>query len=130
MEIASEANSPSVAEHPQQRRRDGKRGWRRRTSRELYREALRAAERMGDRDNVRFMRGNLMYAGFFRGRWDELVEDADRFVAECEVSPHYLEGAVRRLRAYVRLARGDHAGAVADLDQGLTSARDIKGLRC
>ena len=60
------------------------------------------------------MRGNLLYFSFFQGRWDELTAEADRFIAECELSPHTLESSARSLRASVRLARGDHAGALAD----------------
>jgi class 3 adenylate cyclase/tetratricopeptide (TPR) repeat protein len=93
---------------------------------ELYREGLRAAERVGDRDSVRFMRGNLLYVDFFTGRWDEMVADADRFIAECESSPHYQEGAARSVRAYVRLARGDRSGALADWDRSLELAREAK----
>ncbi len=93
---------------------------------ELHREALRAAERMGDRDSLRFNRGNLLYVDFFTGRWDEAYADADAFIAECEASPHYQEGAARSIRAYIRLARGDHAGALADWDRLLVLARDAK----
>ena len=67
-----------------------------------------------------------MYMSFFRGRWDELVEDADRFMAECELSPHYLESGVRSLRAYIRFARGDHARSFDDWDRSLAKAREIK----
>ena len=126
LEIASAANSPQLSNILNNLGVFASEGGDVERADEHYREALRAAERMGDRDNIRFMRGNRMFLSLFRGRWDELSEDADRFVAECEVSPHYLEGPVRRIRAYIRLARGDHAGAVADLDQALTSARDIK----
>ncbi len=126
LEIASAANSPLVpnilnnlgvfaSERGDVERAD-----------EFYSDGLRAAERIGDRDISRFMRGNLMFTALFRGRWDEILEDADRFVAECELSPHYMESGVRRLRAYVRFARGDHADAVDDFDQALASGREIK----
>jgi len=93
---------------------------------ELYREGLSAAERFGDRDSARFMRGNLLYTDFFTGRWDEVCADADRFITECETSPHYQEGAARSIRAYIRIARGDHAGALADWDRLLALAREAK----
>ena len=93
---------------------------------ELYREGLRAAERVGDRDSARFMRGNLLFTGFFTGRWDEMMADADRFIAECESSPHYQEGGARMSRAFVRLARGDRPGALADWERMLALARETK----
>jgi tetratricopeptide (TPR) repeat protein len=93
---------------------------------ELYHEGLRAAERVGDRDSARFMRGNLLFTGFFTGRWDKMVADADQFIAECESSPHYQEGGARTARAFVRLARGDRAGALADWDRALALARETK----
>ena len=72
------------------------------------------------------MRGNLLYLSFFQGRWDELLADADDFIAECELSPHTLESPARWLRASVRLARGDHAGALADWERSLAKAREVK----
>ncbi len=91
-----------------------------------YREALQVAERLGDRDIVRFTRGNLLYTGFFLGRWDEVDADASAFIDECETSPHYMEGAARTLRAYVRQARGDFDGARADWSRGLEQGREIQ----
>jgi hypothetical protein len=93
---------------------------------ELYAEGLRAAERTGDRDIARFMRANLLFTSYFLGAWDQLLEDADGFIAECEVSPHYMEAQARRVRGYVRLARNDARGAVEDLDRSLVLAREIK----
>ncbi len=62
--------------------RSGEGDWRR--ADELYAEALRLAERFGDRDAARFVRGNAIFADFVRGRWDEALSAADAFVAECE----------------------------------------------
>jgi class 3 adenylate cyclase/tetratricopeptide (TPR) repeat protein len=93
---------------------------------ELYKEAQRLAERFGDRDAARFLRGNAIYAAYMRGRWDEASDAADAFVAECASSPHYQEGLVRRARGAIRLARGDLAGCVEDLEFDLESARKIK----
>jgi class 3 adenylate cyclase/tetratricopeptide (TPR) repeat protein len=59
---------------------------------ELYAEAMRLAERYGDASSVRFNRGNRVWLGFMLGRWDQALESADRFIAECEAgSPHTLE---------------------------------------
>ncbi|HEU0303830.1 MAG TPA: adenylate/guanylate cyclase domain-containing protein [Gaiellaceae bacterium] len=92
----------------------------------VYHEALRIAERLGDHDMVRFTRGNLFYTGFFLGRWDDVYADATAFIDECETSPHYMEGAARLLRAYIRLARGDFDGARADWERSLEQGRAIQ----
>ena len=57
------------------------------------------------------------------GRWDETLENADCFIAECETSPHNMETAARETRAYVRFARGDAEGAFEDWEHGLALAR-------
>ena len=36
-----------------------------------------------------------------------------------------MEGAVRDIRGYIRLARGDHVGGLADLERNLALARDV-----
>jgi tetratricopeptide (TPR) repeat protein len=95
-------------------------------SEELNFETLRTAERMGDGENIRFARANLLYSSMFRGRWDETIENADRFIAECETSPHNMEQAAREMRATIRLARGDIDGALDDWDHALALARELK----
>jgi class 3 adenylate cyclase/tetratricopeptide (TPR) repeat protein len=93
---------------------------------ELYPESIRISERFGDRDAARFVRGNSIYAAFTLGRWDESLEAADAFVAECESSPHYSEGVVREARTIIRLGRGDLAGAEEDREFLLEHARRVK----
>ena len=93
---------------------------------EIYPEALRIAERFGDRDSARFMHGNAVYGAYIVGRWDEAVEGADRFIAECATSPHYQEGLARDARALIRLGRGDIAGAEEDRAFHLDQGRRIK----
>jgi predicted ATPase/class 3 adenylate cyclase len=93
---------------------------------ELYDEALDIARRFGDMDGLRFTRGNVIVSRFFRGLWDEAMAAADEFIAECATSPHYQEGALRNIRAYMRLARGDSAGALDDASRSLAQAREIK----
>jgi tetratricopeptide (TPR) repeat protein len=97
-----------------------------RRARELYREGVQVGERLGDRDAARFTRANAMYIDFFLGNWDEVTADADRFIAECETSPHYMEGAALLIRGYIRLARGDETGALADLERSVAQGRDAK----
>jgi tetratricopeptide (TPR) repeat protein len=93
---------------------------------ELYSEGLRAAERFGDSDTVRFARGNLLFQGFFTGRWREVYADADRFIEECAVAPHYMEGAALLVHGHIAVARGEHARALTDFDRALVLAREIR----
>lgn len=92
-------------------------------SESLYAEALREGERLGDRDLARFALGNLIAARTVVGSWDEALADADEFITESRSSPHYLEHLVRESRAYIRLAKGDTAGALGDLEPALEQAR-------
>jgi class 3 adenylate cyclase/tetratricopeptide (TPR) repeat protein len=92
---------------------------------ELAREALREAERFGDVVLMRFVRGNLVASYWLLGDWDDALAAADEFVAECEQgSPHILDGPIRLFRGYIRLARGDGAGALPDFRRALELARD------
>jgi tetratricopeptide (TPR) repeat protein len=93
---------------------------------ELLAEASRVAERFGDRDTVRFSRGDRIWTRWALGHWDEAGRAADEFIAECESSPHYLEGMARAVRANFRLARGDREGALADYYRALEQGRQIK----
>ena len=93
---------------------------------EIYVEARAIAERFGDADGLRFMRGNAIYSRYVMGYWDDAAEAADEFIAECVTSPHYAEGLVRNARASIRLARGDSEGALEDMDVALAQAREIK----
>jgi class 3 adenylate cyclase/tetratricopeptide (TPR) repeat protein len=86
-----------------------------RRTEKLYTEALRLAERFGDRSSMRFVGANLIWSDFTQGRWDQALKAADAFIAECEAgSPHTNEWGVRTVRGSMREARGDSQGAVAD----------------
>ncbi len=92
---------------------------------ELFEEGSRIAERLGDASGVRWLRAQNATFAFILGRWDEALEGAEMFIAECEAgSPHYLESAVREDRASIREARGDVEDALADCRQSLALARD------
>jgi class 3 adenylate cyclase/tetratricopeptide (TPR) repeat protein len=90
---------------------------------ELFALAQERAAHFGDRDNERFARGDRVWTRFMCGFWDEALAMADTFIAECESSPHYLEHAVRSVRASIRLGRGDVAGAIEDVELGLEHGR-------
>jgi tetratricopeptide (TPR) repeat protein len=92
---------------------------------ELLLATLDLALQFGERENVRFTRGNLLYHSIRRGRWDEALADADRFIAECASSPHNMETVAREMRALVRFARGDVDGALADWERAIALSREL-----
>jgi class 3 adenylate cyclase/tetratricopeptide (TPR) repeat protein len=97
-----------------------------RRSFELRDEAVRVAERLGAASTHRYARGVLPMNRYHAGRWDEAVQLADAFVVECESDPHYGECLVRYIRATIRLARDDSAGALEDARRSLDVARRAK----
>jgi len=60
------------------------------------------------------------------GRWDQALELADAFISKAEAVPHYLEPPCRTLRAAIRVARGDLAGASTDTALALAAAERAK----
>src|SRR5262249_18016857 len=91
---------------------------------ELFKEALRIAERLGDGSGIRWLRAQLGVGDLMLGRWDVSLQHMDQFVRECEAgSPHYMETMTRRERGHIREARGDLAGALADYEAALSLAR-------
>ncbi|CAN5290608.1 hypothetical protein BH20ACT13_BH20ACT13_14830 [soil metagenome] len=95
---------------------------------DLEREAVREAERFGDVNIMRFLRGNLIAASWILGEWDEAVAAADEFIAECEHgSPHILEGPSRLFRGCITLARGNRNGSMEDFRRALELAQTVPG---
>jgi class 3 adenylate cyclase/tetratricopeptide (TPR) repeat protein len=92
---------------------------------ELLAEAYTTAERFGDRDNLRFSRGDRVWTRWALGHWDEALAAADAFIAECELDPHYLEHLTRAVRSWIRLGRGDPEGAIEDAERSLEHGREI-----
>ncbi len=91
---------------------------------ELYDEAMRVAERYGDAASARFIHGNRIWIQFMRGDWSRALESANAFIEECEAgSPHLLEGAIRDVRASIRISRGDRDGALRDQLRSLELAQ-------
>jgi class 3 adenylate cyclase/tetratricopeptide (TPR) repeat protein len=96
-----------------------------RRSTELFREAVRVGERLGNASVVRYSRAIVIDQLFWIGEWDEFLRRADDFIAACEAGdPHYGEAYLRMTRASLRLARGDVSGALDDVRQGLERARE------
>jgi tetratricopeptide (TPR) repeat protein len=91
---------------------------------ELRDEALHEAERFGDAPLIRFLDGNGIGTYWVLGKWDEALATADRFIAECQESPHVLESNSRLFRGYMRLARDRREEALEDFRRGLELARE------
>ncbi|MDQ3122911.1 MAG: AAA family ATPase [Actinomycetota bacterium] len=92
---------------------------------ELWSEAFRLAERFGDRQTARFVRGNCLWLDFLLGRWDSAAAGSEAFIAECEAgSPSTQEVLARFARGGIREARGDSAGAIADHVRAVTLSRE------
>jgi tetratricopeptide (TPR) repeat protein len=80
---------------------------------------------LGDSTGARHVRGNRIFQLAQLGRWDEALEVADEFLAECDAGKaHFQESLVRGVRASIRLGRNDDAGAGADLGRAIALARE------
>ncbi len=87
-------------------------------------EAVAQAERFGAANILTFSRNVQRWLRFRVGRWDEVLPGTDEFIARCEAGePHYHEGGMRLLRAWVRLARDDEEGALDDIRKVVALAR-------
>jgi class 3 adenylate cyclase/tetratricopeptide (TPR) repeat protein len=96
-----------------------------RTADERFEEGEREAERFGDVSGARWLRAQRVNVTFWFGHWDEALERANAFIAECEAgSPHYMENLLLEDRASIREARGDVEGALSDYRQALAQARE------
>jgi class 3 adenylate cyclase/tetratricopeptide (TPR) repeat protein len=90
-------------------------------------EARALIYRFGIPRYVTFARVHEIGEHYMRGSWDVCLELVDAFIAECEAgAPRYLEPDARGVRALVRAARGDVAGAAEDAQRGLEQARETK----
>jgi class 3 adenylate cyclase/tetratricopeptide (TPR) repeat protein len=87
----------------------------------LHEEGLREAERAGTPGMKRWHEAEQAWDEYLTGRWSEAEEHAEEFIAVGQ--PHPMEMAVRVVRAYIRLAKGDEATAVSDSELALTTAR-------
>jgi len=93
---------------------------------EVLEEFHQVATELGDASIVRFTRGSAIpFTHYLRGRWDEALEALEAFIAESEAGAgHRLVRDCYLLRAYIRLARGDTEGALADLERAGTVELD------
>jgi tetratricopeptide (TPR) repeat protein len=97
---------------------DLKRAW------DLHARGLEIAEATGSGPPVRWLLGEQAIDLYHAGRWAESLQRADALIDEVEAgSSYYLEGLIRSTRAWIRLSKGDSAGAIADSTRGLETAR-------
>jgi len=90
-------------------------------------EAEKVAHRSGAKSGLRWTSGALIGFWFEMGDWDRCAPAAEGFLAEsAALGPHYYDSYVRSARAWMRLARGDAEGALADQAELLVSARQAK----
>ena len=89
-------------------------------------EAHRLAEHFGLHGFARWSEGGpLMTVAFYRGRWDEVVERADAFLATLGDGTHYQAAQAHLARGMIHLGRGDAVGAVEHAERGLELARPV-----
>jgi class 3 adenylate cyclase/tetratricopeptide (TPR) repeat protein len=86
--------------------------------------AEKVALRFGLMVDAEWLRGELVVYRFVFGRWQEALDSADEFIAAVEAgSPNYIAPNCYITRARIRHARGDLAGARADVARALELAR-------
>ena len=85
---------------------------------------LEHSQRYGLARLLRFIRAETAEWNYLDGLWDDAVVVADELTALAEGgSRHYADAAVFSLRAWIRLARGDAAGADQDSQRAVALAR-------
>ena len=94
---------------------------------QTYEVLVESMERFGRDTDRRWGRATLASLRANEGRWNDAIDLADQFISETEAgSPHYLEANCRVVRASIRRARGDLAGASVDIERALAAAREAK----
>jgi tetratricopeptide (TPR) repeat protein len=89
-------------------------------------ESARTAVRTGSDSLTRWFDGSLSDHLYRRGEWDEALDRAERFLAAVEHgTPNVIAWQAYGIRAEIRRARGDVAGAQTDAEQALTRAREV-----
>jgi class 3 adenylate cyclase len=89
-------------------------------------QGLRAAERFGLGEPLKWQTAELVWQPYFAGRWDDALRRLDELIADFEADRFWMEPPCRWLRGRIRLARGDQEGAVADADRAIELARIAK----
>jgi class 3 adenylate cyclase/tetratricopeptide (TPR) repeat protein len=90
----------------------------------VTREGLEYSRKIGvSQTALRWFFGNLAELSYLVGAWDEALELAENVLA---ADKHYMQATARSVRALIRIARGDAAGAAADVELFLHDAREIR----
>jgi hypothetical protein len=90
----------------------------------LHRDGERAAVRFGIPIQVRRFRAGRGCDRYYSGDWDGALADIDEYLDAVETgSPHRMAGEARLHRGRIRLARGDHDGALDDARAALAFGR-------
>ncbi|MBA2569428.1 MAG: AAA family ATPase [Actinobacteria bacterium] len=89
-------------------------------------EALRAAERFGLDDVLKWQTAELAWQPYFAGRWDDAMRRVDAHIAGFTAEPFWMETPCRWLRGRMLLARGDDEGALVDAERAVELAREAK----
>lgn len=93
-------------------------------ARRAWRHFLELAERYGFARMQRTARADRAVWAFVDGRWDDAIRVADELIGAADAGDrHWTDPAVLSLRASIRLARGDFAGADADGGRAAEFAR-------
>jgi class 3 adenylate cyclase/tetratricopeptide (TPR) repeat protein len=93
----------------------------------LFEEMRKSAERFGGNLLIQWLDAQEGGYRWHVGDWKSATPLLDRFLARVETgSPHYQEQSARQVRAQIRYARGDTAGALEDAEKGLAAARAAK----
>ena len=93
-------------------------------AREAWRGELELSERYEARRTLRGARAGAAGWALVDGRWDEAIATADALVAQAESGDSdYTDAPVYSTRAWIRLARGDAAGADRDSGRAAELAR-------
>jgi class 3 adenylate cyclase/tetratricopeptide (TPR) repeat protein len=94
-------------------------------SRHYMEEAARFGRELGDAFLSRFSEIALAGWYFHEGEWDDALAVADELIRGGEAGePHYFEPGRRVERGFIRLARGDRDGALADVERAVELASD------
>jgi tetratricopeptide (TPR) repeat protein len=93
-------------------------------SREFLEKGLREAEHVGAPGQRRWLFGNLLWANYMLGRWDEALEAAEELIATAEGERHYINSTAMVIRGLIRMARGDDTGGLDDSEASLAQARE------
>ena len=93
----------------------------------LHEEGLREAQRAGPPGFLRWLEAERTWDEYLTGRWSEAEAHADEFLARVEAGQtHPMEMATREVRAVIRLAKGDQAGAREDSQRVVDLARAVQ----